>query len=251
MSASTNHLDDQHRVYEKRSLEVGEEFHRYADWIMRPLLPHIHGRVLEIGAGIGTIADRYVDRTTSAVLLEPAQNLHAMLATRMRPRPHVQTTCGFLDEVVGRQVDGVDFALGSFDTVVMVNVLEHISDDIGTMALVRSLLRPHGRVVVFVPALPRLFGSYDEKVGHVRRYTKRSLRGLVTMRDFRVSELAYVDLLGMAPWFVSGRLLRQQEVGQRSAQIYDRAAVPVCRVVDRLTGPPVGKNLRCVAYASG
>jgi SAM-dependent methyltransferase len=242
MSGSgSNHLDAKHRVYEQRSLEVGEEFRRYADWIVAPMLPHIRGRVLEIGAGLGTIAERYLDRASSAVLLEPARNLHGSLAARMAGRSHVSTACGFLDEVAGQEAGGVSFALMSFDVVVMVNVLEHIEDDVGTLALVRSLLRPGGRLIIFVPAVPALHGTYDEKVGHVRRYTKRQLGGIVATRGFNVERLRYVDMLGMAPWFLSGRLLRQQ--------IYDRFVVPMCRAVDRVSGPPIGKNLLCIASA--
>lgn len=250
MTTGTNHLDDRHRIYEQRSLEVGEDFARYADWITTPMLPFIHGRVLEIGAGIGTIAERYVDRATTSVLLEPAENLHRVLAARMARRPRVETVCGFLDEVVapGGEGDG-RFAARSFDTVVMVNVLEHIADDGGTIALVEQLLGAHGRVVIFVPALPRLYGSYDDEVGHVRRYTKSGLWHLLASHGLRVDTLTYVDLLGIAPWFVSGRLLRSRQVSHGSAKLYDRTVVPLSRTVDRLVGPPIGKNLFAVAYA--
>lgn len=247
MAPAPNQLDDEHRIYDMRSLEVGDELARYTDWLVTPLLPLVRGRVLEIGAGLGAVADRYVHRADEAVLVEPARNLHATLAARMAGRPGVHTRCAFLDQIAGQVVDGVDLRAGSFDLVVLVNVLEHIEDDRGTMALVRHLLRPGGQLFVFVPALPVLYGADDRRVGHVRRYTRRTLRDAVEPSGLVIERLTWFDLLGTVPWFVHGRLLRRDTVATSGARLYDRVVVPVCRAVDRLVGPPVGKNLVMVA----
>ncbi len=242
-----NQLGAEQRVYEQRSLEVAEELSRYSDWVTDAIRPHLAGRVLEVGAGLGAISSRYVDDVDRVVLLEPAENLHARLAHRMAGRAKVATACAFLEEVAGREVGGVSFADGSFDAVVMVNVLEHIADDVGTAALVDRLLRPGGTFVVFVPALPFIYGRLDDRVGHVRRYDRVTLRRAMSTGSLHLERMRWFDLIGIAPWFLQGRVLRQATVGDGSARRYDQLVVPVCRVADRVTGPFIGKNLLAVS----
>jgi len=235
------------REYEASSLEVGGGLPRYHDWLMSFFTPHLHGRVLELGAGLGTVSARYVDRVDRSVLVEPATNLHAKLAARFASHPKVRTTCSFLDDVVGKSVGDWRVEPGSFDTAIMVNVLEHIEDDLSTAKTLYSLLKPGGVLLIFVPALPILYGELDRGVGHHRRYTKTSLGRVLERAGFEPASMRYFDLLGALPWFVTGRVLGRSSVGDGSAKVYDRFVIPACRLVDRLTGPRVGKNLICVA----
>ena len=238
-------------AYDKRTLEVGQVLPRYNAWHTGELAPHISGHVIEVGAGLGTIAATYVDRVASAVLLEPAPNLYEELDGALGGHPHVTTLCAYLDDLVGTVTDhGVRFDRPTFDTALMVNVLEHIEDDGATLRQLRTLLAPDGRLVLFVPAGPVLYGTLDRTVGHHRRYTRGSLAGVVTGAGYRITRLEPFDLLGALPWFVTGRILRRSHVAQGGAGAYDRVAVPVCRLADRLVGPPWGKNLICVAEPS-
>ncbi len=231
------------REYEAHSLELGGGFPRYHRWLMSRLSPFIRGRVIELGAGVGTIAAYYVDRVSETLLVEPATNLHDRLACRFAGHRKVKTACGFLGDVVERE----GLAPASFDVAIMVNVLEHIEDDREAVRELFSLLKPGGHLLVFVPALPALYGTLDEDVGHFRRYTRRSLGAVVANEGFRIERMQYFDLLGVIPWLVTGRLLRRVTVGDGSARLYDRFVVPVCELTDRLAGPGLGKNLVCVA----
>ena len=235
------------REYDARSLEAVAELPRYHAWLMRHFKGHLRGKVIEVGAGIGTVSAEYVDRVDAALLVEPAPNLHERLRARFGGRGNVSTACATLEEVCEGRVPGVKVEPGSFDAAIMVNVLEHIDDDLSVVRLLGRLLRPNGALLIFVPAMPFLFGAMDQRLGHVRRYTRASLRGVVEQCGFEVRALEYFDLLGMVPWFITGRVLRQDTVGAGSAQFYDQFIVPLCKVVDVVTQHPVGKNVVCVA----
>ena len=141
-------------------------------------------------------------------------------------------------------------AVGSFDACLLVNVLEHIDDDVRTLRCVREILAPGGSLLVFVPALPQLYGSLDALVHHQRRYTKTSLSRVVTQAGFRLTSLRYFDVLGVLPWLLAGRVLKRQQFDRRAAEAYDRWVVPVGSRLERVWEPPLGKNLVCVAHVA-
>jgi SAM-dependent methyltransferase len=232
--------------YDAVTLEASEDFVRYNQWVVSAFGTAIGGRALEIGPGIGTLSALVVDRCTELVLVEPAPNLRARLTERFASHPEVLVCDGLLEEAVQRRPHV--FA-GGFDTVMAFNVLEHITDDVGALRLAADLLRPGGRLCLFVPALPWLYGSVDAQVAHVRRYTKATMRSALEAAGLRPERLQYLDFLGMAPWFVFGRILKRSTEGG-GVGWYDRFVIPVCRRFDQLSGPPVGKSLVVVAASS-
>lgn len=231
--------------YDGHDLEALADLPRYTGWILDEFSPFLRGRVIEVGAGIGNVALRYLDRSgpaavTDAVLVEPAANLHARLVQRVGSDARVHTVHGTLDAVPAALLDR------PFDAAVMVNVLEHIEDDLGTLRRLRELLRPGGAVCLFVPAGPWLFGSLDRAVHHVRRYRRRELDHVVRAAGFEVAKLAWFDALGMVPWFVAGRVLRRKTFDRTAAMLYDQVGVPLTRAVEARVRLPVGKSLVAV-----
>lgn len=225
--------------YAGQDLEALGDLVNYQAWILRWIRPCLRGRVLELGAGTGAISAHYVDLVGEATLVEPAANLAATLRARFGDRPHVTVHEGTLDSV--------DVAPGSLDAVVMVNVLEHIPDDVGALRRARELVRPGGAVAVFVPALQALYGSLDALVGHERRYERAALGEAMAAAGLRVETLRWIDVGGVLPWIVAGRVLKRPRFDQAAATLYDRVAVPLLRAVEEAVEPPLGKNLLCIA----
>jgi SAM-dependent methyltransferase len=238
-------MEDEH--YVGQDLEALAEIPNYQNWILRHFRPHLHGRVLEIGAGVGTLSALYRDRVDTAVLLEPAPNLIDRLRTRFEGDTGVTVLGDRLDQA---RASG-DLADASFDAVVLINVLEHIDDDAAMLDDIRELLKPGGMLLLFVPALQWLFGSLDTLVGHRRRYHKRALRSLLEREGFAIQDLRYFDALGVLPWYVTGRVIKAKLFNERAARIYDTIGVPVGRLAETFVTPPVGKNLLCVAQVRG
>jgi len=229
--------------YVGQDLEALADIPNYQSWILSHFRPYLHGRVLEIGAGIGTLSARYRDQVDTAVLLEPAPNLIGELRSKFAGDAGVTVVDKRLEDA---RADGT-LRDGSFDAIVLINVLEHIDDDAAMLAHLHALLAPGGALLLFVPALQWLFGSLDTLVGHRRRYVKPQIRSLVEQAGFAVRDLRYFDALGVLPWYVTGRVIKAKLFNERAARIYDAVGVPVGSFAEKLAAPPIGKNLLCIA----
>ena len=232
--------------YAGQDLEALADLPRYTGWILEQFQDVLHGRVIEVGAGIGNVALRYLDRVESALLVEPAANLCEKLRVRVAGRPNVAVVEALLHDVP------VALTVQPFDAAIMVNVLEHIPDDAAVLARLFALLKPGAALCIFVPAVPQLFGSLDEIVDHVRRYTRDELDGKLRTAGFHVQRLDYLDTLGIVPWFIAGRVLRRKKYDALGAQAYDRLGVPLTRALEAILGrvmprTPIGKSLVAVA----
>lgn len=225
--------------YQGQDLEALANLRHYTRWILDGFAPHLRGRVLEVGAGIGNVSARYLDQVQAATLVEPAANLYARLEQRFAGNTSVQTFCGTLAELPAEHRE--------FDCALMVNVLEHIADDRAVLRQLAERVRPGGAVLIFVPALQALYGSLDAMVGHERRYAKRELGEKLRGAGLRIEKLHYMDVIGMAPWLVAGRVLRQRSFHAGGAELFDRWAVPVGRALESVVAPPIGKSLLAVA----
>jgi FkbM family methyltransferase len=212
----------------------------YYDWILELLGPHLGSRILEVGAGIGTFSE-YILRAAPAaqlVMLEPAINNIPYLRKEFADHPRTTVVNGTLGEAIES---------GSVDTVVTVNVLEHVPDDQGFAADAMRVLSPGGRLLIFVPGLPQIYGTLDEAFEHHRRYTRTSLRALLEGHGFEVELLRYSNFPGVAAWWFTGKVLRQRTIAPRQVWVYDRLVVPWLRRVERAWAPPLGQSLVAVA----
>jgi 2-polyprenyl-3-methyl-5-hydroxy-6-metoxy-1,4-benzoquinol methylase len=245
-----------------QAAEIGSEFgaleelgelsgaRRFTDWIVSALRPSFGPSVLEVGAGLGSVtgAIATIDPDRTVVAIEPAGNVYSTLAERCADLPNVTTLQTTSRDLV-EQPASAAFGRGSFDTVLYVNVLEHIEQDVDELRTAFELLRPGGAVGVFVPAMPSLYGSLDYKSGHYRRYTSNQLRAALEQAGFVDCSVRYFDPLGVVPYWLMYRLLDVQTLGSVSSTGYDRVVVPVSRALERvLARPPFGKNLVAVAH---
>lgn len=215
----------------------------FFDWVLKEFHPHIHGLVLEVGAGLGTITRKLVERypDVNIVALEPADNmfsdLEAFAALNPRVTAHRETLSDHRTE-----------SQGSFDAALYLNVLEHIDDDEREVRLAYEALRPGGALLIFGPALEWLYSELDYRAGHYRRYSIKGMRRLVSGAGFEVVKLKYFDALGVAPYYLVYRLLGHSEIAGSTLWGYDRLMVPFSRLLQTIVPhPPLGKNVILVA----
>lgn len=222
-----------------------------------PHLPETGGHVVEIGAGIGTIAARLLKATLRAgrplarlTLVEPASNNLPHLQRRFGEGTavgapggtRVKIRAGYFAGVVGELT-----AMGGVDAVVMVNVLEHVSDDAALLDDVHRALRTGGRLCLFVPALPWLYGTLDEAFEHHRRYTVSGVRALLGRAGLRPLDVRYMNAAGVLPWLVAGRVLRRRTLSPAAVSLYDRLVIPWLSRIERHWSPPLGQSVVAVA----
>jgi SAM-dependent methyltransferase len=195
----------------------------YNEWIISRARPWLRGRVLDVGAGVGTHTSALAASAESVVALEPDPQLAQLL------RENAATVA----EVVVGDITAVE---GPFDVVAAFNVLEHIPDDRAELRRIRDLLAPDGRVLLLVPAHGFLFGSLDRTFGHERRYTTRTLREKLLEAGLVPRELRYVNPAGGAAWLLHSRVLKSAHLPARGVALFDRL-VPLFRAGERLPLP--------------
>jgi SAM-dependent methyltransferase len=135
----------------------------------------------------------------------------------------------------------------SLDAVVSSNVLEHLPDDVGCMRRIHEALRPGGAFAVYVPARAELFGSLDESVGHIRRYSRPLLRARLERAGFFVQWTRYGNLAGVLPWLISGRVLKRRDISGENLRFFDRFVLPLASRLEGLLGVPYGLNVAALA----
>jgi SAM-dependent methyltransferase len=208
----------------------------YNEWLFDRGRPWLHGRVLDLGAGIGTHSLQLVRVADEVVALEPDGELASILRARVD---------GAVEVVEG---DAASVA-GPFDAIVCFNVLEHIADDEGTLRRLHELLAPGGALLLLVPAHPALYGTLDRSFGHERRYARRELHGKLVAAGLSVEVLRLVNPVGAAGWLLQAKLRRRARMSYRGLGLYDRL-VPALRTLDRVP-LPVGLSLWAVAKTIG
>jgi len=227
-------------AYPGAELELFQHAVNWKRYYAGEIRQYINGDVLEVGAGIGATSRFLCDvRHSSWTCLEPdpalARRLLDDLATTRLPAPAVvrEGTIRMLPPEA------------SFDTILYIDVLEHIDDDRGELRESAQRLRRGGYLIVLAPAHMWLFSPFDRAIGHFRRYTRRSLveagpAGLALVRAF------YLDTVGMLASLGNRLVLRAAHPNARQIRFWDSRLVPASRVVDRLTGRRAGKTVVAV-----
>jgi SAM-dependent methyltransferase len=216
--------------------------HNYYQWILRGFRQHLGKVVCEFGAGIGTFSSLLLEEDIHRlILVEPSANLLPRLRRRFEGEGRVWVAEGEIEAHADRLVQA------GVETVVGVNVLEHIENDRRTLATIGKTLPAGGKLLLFVPALPALFGSLDEAFGHWRRYRKAELEAKVTDAGFQILDLRFMNFPGIVSWLVVGRILRWRTLSPRMVRNYDRWVVPVVAAIERRLTAPVGPSLMVIA----
>jgi len=186
-------------------------------WMADTIQPYIGKKVLEIGAGMGNLArlllagrKRYVATDIDCDHLERLRN-------RLSQRPHLETAV--LDAADPR---GQEKFAGQMDTVVCLNVLEHIEDDVGALRNIRSMLEPGGRAVVLVPEGQSVYNSLDEELGHCLRYSEDQLRQRMMEAGFDVETILRFNRVSRPGWWLNGSILKRRTISRAQLKNFDR-----------------------------
>jgi SAM-dependent methyltransferase len=213
---------------------------RWKQYWISQLRPYIHGAVLEVGAGIG--ANTLLLRSGSErrwVCLEPDPQLATTLLEQMAGTAMEGST-----EVITGTLDALEPA-ERFDSILYIDVLEHIEDDRAELGRAARHLAPGGHLIVLAPAHAWLFSPFDQAIGHFRRYTARDL-GALTPQGVRLATAFYLDSVGLLASAANRLLLRQSLPSARQIQVWDRLMVPCSRWLDPFTGYRAGKSVVAV-----
>ncbi len=199
---------------------------RFTRWMADVLRPHVGERVLEIGAGIGNLTVHLIPRTIYC-----ASDINPLYLHRLESLQDTRPYFEALHTDVTRQES---FPLVQrFDTVICLNVIEHVEDDVQALQNIRGVLSDGGNAIVLVPRYPRLFGSLDEVLGHQRRYTKARLEAVGRQAGLRLVKMLEFNRASVPAWWLNGRLLRRRTFGLIQIKLLN-LLVPLFRAIERI-----------------
>ena len=211
----------------------------YAGWIFELIEPYLGNEVLEVGGGHGTFTEMLARRAKRVVACDLSERCVSRLRERFSGEESVEILHGSVDSAA---------ALGPFDSVILINVLEHIEDDDGALREIGGrLLRPGGRVVLWVPAFSLLYSDFDRRIGHYRRYRRPGLRTQLSDAGYEELDIRYVNAVGAVAWLVLARILRRTPTNGTAVKVFDRYFVPVLNRLERRWRPPFGQSVLAVA----
>lgn len=207
-------------LYSDRGAHILDGFSiagQFNAWMADTIRPYVGQNVLEIGAGMGNLTRQLAGRRKRYVATDLDTEHMARLRSRLHHRPNLTTAICDLS----RASDLMPF-YGQMDTVVCLNVLEHVEDDLGGLRNIYSSLSDGGRAIVLVPHGQEIFGRLDEVLGHYRRYSHEQLRARMEEAGFRIEKILEFNRVSRPGWYLNGKLLKKDRITRMQLQLFDR-----------------------------
>ena len=224
--------------YPGQELDLFKEAITWKKYFAGKLQPFISGDVLEVGAGLGETSPYLFNNTVSSwTAIEPDLGMYVELKEKIRAGsfPFAYNTLpGTLDSLDQRP---------AFDTIIYIDVLEHIEHDSEELRKASGLLLHGGHLIVLSPAYQWVYNKFDKAIGHFRRYNRSSLMKAGDHTDLCPQKFFYLDSCGVALLLVNKALTRESYPTLSQVKIWDRWFVPVSKIFDRISGFRFGKTI--------
>lgn len=200
---------------------------RFNRWVFDSIAPCLFGNILEVGCGTGTFTALIASAGHRVTAVDINPSYVATAKARLATQDRVAVLAG----------DATSMSWDTrFDTVVLLDVLEHIEDDLGFLRRLAGCLAPGGRLVLKVPAGEWLYSPLDTAIGHFRRYSKKSLRRAFAEAGLRRGGERYFNAAGVPGWWLNGRVLKRTTPPQEQIRAFE-AIVPLLRAVEAVARP--------------
>ncbi len=207
----------------------------YNQWTIKKFESFLHGDILEVGCGIGNFTDKLTEYGR-VFAIDYNQSYVSILK-----KDRHKYTAGLGDIEEGRFF----FDSQKFDTIVCLNVLEHIKDDKKALENIFKLLKKDGHLILLVPAFNLLYGEIDRSIGHYRRYYKNQLIKQFQQLGFRLIKIRTMNLIGAIGWFVAGKILGRKTVDSGGVKLFSLFA-PLFLPIEDIIEPPIGTSILAV-----
>ena len=222
----------------QQTLEIMAQADHYNKWIYNLIKPYMKGKICEIGAGTGTFSDIFSRDGFTVTAIDYNGEYLKIINQKNK---NIKT---FLFDMQSKSIPTA--LTGKFDTIVILNVLEHLSDHVLAMSHLNKMLKNGGTLIALVPSFQIAFGSIDKYLSHFRRYNKDSFIRLATSNSFKIIFNRYINLLGLCGWFINARLFKLKSISNFQVKIFDFVSRPLL-IIEKYIPPPMGLSLICVA----
>jgi 2-polyprenyl-3-methyl-5-hydroxy-6-metoxy-1,4-benzoquinol methylase len=207
-------------------LEYISGMDEYNRWIFERIRPFCGQRILEVGCGIGNLTQFFADREL-VVGVDMDKDHVRMIKNKFRGRKNM-----FFDAKRIEDVNAREYKKHGFDTILCLNVLEHIEDDSEALRKFRGLLVPGGRLVLQVPAFQWLYNCLDKHIDHYRRYSKKVLVGRTLKAGFRTEHCSFMNVWGIPGWYWNGSIMKKRILPEGQLKGFDRI-LPLLKLLDK------------------
>lgn len=217
-------------------------------WTYETIKPHLKGNVLEIGSGIGNISDFLIEDGFPITLSDYSPDYCSYLQKKYGAVANVKS-------IVSIDLLNAEFEKSykefeeQFDTVFLLNVLEHIADPQQAIINCKHLIKKNGNLIILVPAYQWLYSNFDRQLNHYKRYSSKALQTLLLANDLKIRKVQYFNALGIPGWLLYSKLLGRQKIENTEMKIFD-SIVSIGKAVDRLLKNRVGLSVIAVAQKS-
>jgi SAM-dependent methyltransferase len=201
-------------------------------WMYHSIKPFCHGKILEIGSGVGNISEYFLNDNSSILLTDIREGYCESLRKKFSGSNTLLgiETMNLVDQDFDKKFEKY---FGSFDSVFALNVVEHIFDDKLSISNCYKLLRPGGHLVILVPAYQWLYNNFDIQLEHYRRYTRKRLESLLLTSNFSIFRSWYFNAAGITGWYVSGKLQHHKIIPVWQIRLYNKL-VGIFKLFDRI-----------------
>ena len=214
------------------ALEVISKADKFNRWMYDTIRPFLKGNILEIGSGIGNISKYPLAEQLPITLSDINPDYQQVLQTKFSSHPSLQ---GILSiDLIHPGFETTYAGLREkFDSIFLLNVIEHVEDDAKAIKNCRFLLKPGGHLIVLAPAYQWLFCKLDKELGHYRRYTVKRMTVLLSSSGFEIKFKRYFNVTGIAGWLTFGKIFRRKALGSGEMNAFNNI-VPLVRFADKL-----------------
>ena len=226
-----------HSAYPGQELELFERAVNWKKYFASYIKPYIGAEVAEVGAGLGANTVLLFNRiATKWMLLEPDSTMASLLTKKIADQ-ELPAACEVVQGTLSSLKQNV-----LFDTIIYIDVLEHIEHDKKEIETAAQLLKPKGHLIILSPAFGFLYSSFDKAIGHYRRYKKQELENLIPV-SLKKKSLRYLDSAGFLMSLTNRLVLKQKYPTQQQVNFWDRFGIPVSRVMDKILFFSFGKSI--------
>lgn len=221
----------------KKTLEIMKDASFYNRWLFSLIRPYLKGSVLEVGAGIGNFT-QYLHENNSVIAID----IDKYYISKLKKIVGLKNRAGYGDIEKGDYF----FENLKFDTIICLNVLEHIKDHEIALDNMFQLLRKNGNLILLVPAHNNAYTLMDKNLGHFRRYNKKELEKIIKKAKFEVIKVRYFNFFGLLGWFVNGKIFRRKIIPSLQLSIFDKLFLPWL-ILEKKLKIPFGLSLLLIA----
>jgi ubiquinone/menaquinone biosynthesis C-methylase UbiE len=228
------------------NLEIISENSRFNDWMYRHIRAGLNekmGNILEVGSGLGTISEKIIrDMGPSSHITLTDVSVTYVQSLKTKYSSFKNVSVSIMDLNIREEYSRIGYE--KYDSIIAINVLEHIKDDLLALHEIYKMLTKGGTLIILVPCHKFLYNVIDKNIGHYRRYTKKGLYDKIKETNFTTVCMHYFNTMGVVGWYLNGNVLKNAGISPTASRWFDRL-VPFLDYLDRITFNRTGLSLIC------